>query len=708
MTCRCFLQPLLSAAIVTAVVVLPCVSISPVVHAQLDDQPPVADFPGLDIQAVVGWDGHVDQSAPTPFSFLLSNFSQDTIEGDLTLTNPESNQTLRLGRLFIGPGGARRFSAIHAVPDWIQCIAKFSNNGRVLWQRELALATGRDFSEDLNYVLFVDEEGRLLPLPRSENGGSGLRQYVPQTGRGRTVQPVSVRPWQVAQHPGPLTVAQGMVFAESMKAESLNDAQWDAVGKWICMGGTVFVFEKSTELIERIRAATPLIEQPPILADNLTTYRCGQGSIREYAGSLFSASESQPSVIIAIAASQLSRHSTTAILESMQFQREESPNAEITRIWVVTLFIIYTLLSGSALFLMRLSRRGMLTFTGSVVATACIAASVLGGMLRNSSGDLQWISITRGGSGGMTQMGKINVQSAGGRNTRAAVSGTHVDLQLTESAEVQQPYYYYNYYEPEVKKPAFPCFTWQPNQQKDRNDAYQVGVPITPWGFRQLYATAFQPDQSRIDLKMEFAVDGISGGQYQPKPLEDEGWRGKLRITATSRLPFELTDCHVVIAMTQMDPNDERNQQATYGMYDSPPANQTAGIPGLTQFQAMIDLGSLSPNVANFAESPRPSEFLSMSDLHRLHRRSMRWMTHRVAYSGATGVWIVGRIANSPLLRIDEKNCDFELLNEEHWFVQEVLPEELPAEWRGFCSAILTKQLTEFKARQPEKVNKSQ
>ena len=49
----------------------------------------------------------------------------------------------------------------------------------------------------------------------------------------------------------------------------------------------------------------------------------------------------------------------------------------------------------------------------------------------------------------------------------------------------------------------------------------------------------------------------------------------------------------------------------------------------------------------------------------------------------------------------------FELLNEEHWFVQEVLPEELPIEWREFCSAVLTKQLTEFNVRQSEKVNES-
>ena len=93
------------------------------------------DFPGLDIQAVPWWDGHVDLSAPVPFSFLMSNFSQDTIEGELTLTNPESGQILKLGEIFIGQNSVRRFSTIQAVPDWDKCLATFRKEVRVVWQR---------------------------------------------------------------------------------------------------------------------------------------------------------------------------------------------------------------------------------------------------------------------------------------------------------------------------------------------------------------------------------------------------------------------------------------------------------------------------------------------------------------------------------------------------------------------------------------------
>jgi hypothetical protein len=678
---------------VFVVMFLLCVSsFAEIAQGQQTADPKQADFPGLDIQAVPGWDGYVDQSAPMPFSFLISNFSQDTIEGELTLTNPENDQTLSLGEIFIGPNSVRRFSSIQAVPDWYQCIAKFSHEGRVLWQRELALMTGKDFSEDLNYLLFVDDGTRQLQLPISENGGGGTGRFVPEVGHGRAVQLLGVKTWQIPQHPGPLTVAQAIVFSETTKVDMLNDAQWDAVGRWICMGGTVFVHDKSTELIERLKKATPLAAQPGILFQELTVHRCGTGSIREYAGPLFSATDAQAPEQIAESASRLSRDSTMSMLESTDLTWWESRNSEITRMWVVTVFVVYTLLSSSAMLLFRLSRRNITIFTSVVVGLTCVAAVVLGGVLRTSRGDLRWVTITRAGSGGLLQLGKIDVQSAGGRNSQMTVNGRYADLQLSESDYTPSDYNYAWYHLPQMTKPYFPSFTWQASQLEDQADAWQISVPINPWGRRRLYATAFQPLERGVDLEVSYSL---------PEPLSPEqaaqmgtayGLNGTFRVKATSHLPFDLENCRLMIARTQVS---NAVQGTTFysgfpGSYQSP---QKVG-PQIEQVQSFADLGRLSASVPVTIESVPGTGLTAESGNGQMNRDRDEMTLLQVAHDGATSLWIVAQISKSPVLSIDQQRSDFEPLQEQHWYVQEVLPEQMPLEWIDLTERLLDEQLT--------------
>ncbi len=652
--------------------------------------PKQADFPGLDIQAVPGWDGYVDQSAPMPFSFLISNFSQDTIEGELTLTNPENDQTLSLGKIFIGPNSVRRFSSIQAVPDWYQCLAKFSHEGRVLWQRELALTTGKDFSEDLNYLLFVDDGSRQLQLPINENGGGGTGRFVPEVGHGRAVQPLGVKTWQIPQHPGPLTVAQAIVFSETTKVEMLNDAQWDAVGKWICMGGTVFVHDNSTELIERLKKATPLAAQPGILFQELTVHRCGTGSIREFAGPLFSATDAQVPKQIAESASRLSRDSTISLLQSTDLTLWESRNSEITRMWVVTVFVVYTLLSSSAMLLFRMSRRNITIFTSVIVGLTCVAAVILGGVLRTSRGDLRWATITSAGPGGLLQLGKIDVQSAGGRNTQMTVKGRHADLQLSESDDTANDYYYAYYYQPQMTKPHFPSFTWQASQLEDQADVWQISVPINPWGRRRLYATAFQPLERGVDIEVSYSL---------PEPLPPEqaaqfganyGLNGTFRVKATSHLPFGLENCHLVIARTQVSSDV---QGTTFYSGIRPYSSSPNVGPQIEQVQSLADFGSLIPSVPVMVETAPGTGLTTKAWGAQLGRYTSEGILPQVAHDGATSVWIVAQIPKSPILSIDQQRSDFEPLQEQHWYVQEVLPEQMPLEWIELTKRLLEEQL---------------
>ena len=142
------------------------VSLTPAMgQTAINDEERQPDFPGLDIQAVVGWDGRVETDAPVPVSFLISNQSNEVLEGQLILSEPETEREINLGDVFVGPGSVRRFSSVLSLSDWNDCVATYTDGSREFWTRRLPLMTGKDFSEDVNYLLFVDDGGRALQLP---------------------------------------------------------------------------------------------------------------------------------------------------------------------------------------------------------------------------------------------------------------------------------------------------------------------------------------------------------------------------------------------------------------------------------------------------------------------------------------------------------------------------------------------------------------
>jgi len=650
------------------------------------------DFAGLDIQAIAGWDGTVDQTTPIPLSFLISNFSDNVIEGQLILTDPLNGKEVRLGEIFIGPNSVRRFSSIQAMPDWYQCVATFSHEDRILWRRELAITTGKDFSEDVNYLLFVDDGNRMLQWPADETTAeASSSRFVPKPGRGRGVQPLAVRSWQVPQHPGPLTVAQAMVFSETARLETLNDAQWDAIARWICLGGTVFVSEKSTEVIERLKKATPLIVQPAMNIDQLSVHRCGNGSLREYSGPLFSASDTTAPRLIAEAASQLSRYNQMTMIDESSLNWWDSQNADKTRMLVIAVFGIYTLLSGVVtLLLSRLSRRRIAAYTGTVVLAACVAAVVLGGLLRSSDGDLRWVTITQAGPGGVVQLAKIDVQSAGGRNSQVAVRGTKPDLQLVESDTIN-PRRYYSYV-PESNRTGYPPFSSQADLLPDESDACQVNVPITPWGYRQAYATAFDPKVRGLEIKLKwnppnFPMDTLATMLDQHLILP-----GQFELNVTNHLPFDLTECRLIISRTVV------SQVAGSITHVLDPRTgglrmQTGASMGKLQHlesMALVENLPISATVTQQAMSMINSSTDDWSFQGRWNDSPV--LLPRIAYDGATSAWIVARISRSPILSIDEQRSDFKPLQGLHLFVQEILPEDMPEEWVKIQQPVLERQ----------------
>jgi hypothetical protein len=644
---------------------------SPSAPAQTDRSEEDVDSPGLTIEAVIGWDGTVDRSTPIPVSFLIRNESDHIIEGLIRLSDHMTGHEATLGEVVVAPGTARRLTSIQAMTDWYQCFATLSDGKRVLWRRELALMTVNEFNANINYALFIDDGERRLQLPGPASGVAAMANSEPMVAgeQGRPVECLTVKTWQVPNHPGPLVAAQAMIFPESADDSDLNEVQWRAVAEWMCQGGTVFVHKDSQEIVNRLIDSAPLGAEPARSSGPFAVRRAGLGAIYQYSQPLLPSAGSEIRQRLAETIAKLKKSHITALVDSANLYYWRGGRADLNRVLVVAFFGLYTFFSGVvALLLFRLSQRRMGAYTLIVVVGASVLSGLLGAYLRFSRGDLHWVTVTQAGAGGVVQVGRIEVQSAGGRNTHVAVNGEHVDLQFLGGDR--------GYYPWRRMASSYPPFTWQPNLASGVDDTYQVNVPMTPWGRRRLQATAYRRDVPRLDFELEFEPrPSAIGNDEQKNPGMPSG---VFSLKLVNRLPIDLTECWLVVGVTgtSSDPADF--------MQSSP--YETLVLPAGSTETGSIDVYQIHPLQELSAGEIREDAFDAQFQVMRndwdlaIPLPYGRMSLPRISHLGAASAWIVARIKDSDNMTIDEQHSDFVTLPDQslHLFIQEILPEDMP------------------------------
>lgn len=609
------------------------------------------DTPGLLIESAAGWDGTVDTSVPVPISFLIKNSSERVIEGRMTLSDRIRGHTVSLGDVFVSPQSTKRMSSIQAMSRWDECIATLEGDGRILWRRELTLASGNAFQSEFNFALFIDRQ-RKLQLPNSAGSGAVVEGAVtPVTGEnGRPIRSLAVRPWQVPDHAGPLHVAQAIVFSESAVRTDLTPTQWRAVASWMCQGGTIFVYKDSDEVIEQLTRSAPLDVLLPFDLDSFQVRRSGLGAIYEYAEPLSSTAGIKIAGQIGEAVSRMTKnHNNTQVAEVYQYDQGQ---ADINRVLVLAFFGFYTLVSGLVtLMLFRVSQRKLTTYIAVVVVGASALAVVLGGYLRVSSGDLEWVTVTELGDGGAVQRARIDVQSSGGRGQRVAVRGHHADIQVVEL----MPWYRYGWRD--HAGPTYRPFTWQANRAENGSDAFQINVPITPWGNRRIQGTAFNQKLSRLDFTLSFTPSSVPAGQMERSLGGAVTPAGRCELKVVNELPVDLSNCYLLIGVTQTDPTGIQGMSDMYHLHPLRPLKAGETL------EETFDAGFTKASRNNYSPDTWAGRWLIRPVIRR---------------QGAASAWIVGEIESSPELTIDAEQSDFTLKNERHLVIQEILPEDMP------------------------------
>lgn len=637
--------------------------VSQPVHGQFgsaDDKANI-DLGGLDVEFEIGWDGLVDQSFPVPISFQFSNYSGGVVDAELFLVDHLNGNEASLGKVYLSQEGRRKFTAIRAMNNWYECFAELRAGGDVIWRRELALNTSRDFTLGVNYALVVNDSGRALKPPKSErkpptqtpNYYYNAPQQLPMvTSQGRMVDYAQMKTWQVPTHPGPLLPVKAIIFPEGTFDADLNRGQWQAIADWMCQGGTVFVHSESRKILEQLQRRSHLTPDPPFQAGHFSMRRVGLGAICEYPEELFATDNSPSNEHIADYVATVPDDHFASIPDSGYTHQFRGGQADWNRLLVAGFFGLYALFSGFfALLMFRRSRRFVGIYTVCVVTFACVGAAVLGGFLRMSRGDLRSITVTQAGPGGAVQVGKVEVFSAGARNTRVAVSGKNVDLQ---SVEINSRYRRYN-----QRRQSIHPFTFQRSLLEDEEDAYQVNVGMPPWGSRRVHATAFSASLQPLEFKLKFDTDN----------------NRNVTLKLKNTLPFTMRECLLVVAyatkLPEKDGESAKTPQPQFAPWQ-PQAQQQR-----TDVYAMHGLRDLAS-----------TESLDQQIPLRFKKLSSRWEMRRgfstgqidlpsIGRESSAEAWIIGRLENSPIIQIDEDRTEFIPDQHLHLFMQRIRPEDL-------------------------------
>lgn len=651
---------------------------SSIARAQLDSSPDDVDTPGLRIEAVAGWSGAVDASRPVPLSFLIHNETERNLEGILALSDPISGQTVSLGDVFVSPQSARRLTSIQALVNWYNLDAKFVSRGQVLWRRELEVTFTRCDSRFSN-VLYVDKAGgklRFLDSPgsaASTTTGSNIQTLTAGIA-GRPIQCLSAKPGHIPNHPGPLVSLQAIVFPDGATEKDLNQVQLRAIGEWMCQGGTVFVHKDSPGLIRQ------LVESAPLLPDFATTTgpfevrRLGLGALYEYATSLHHADKSALRQELADTIARLDRNQINTFCDSGRLNLARGGRADQNRLMVVSFFAIYALLGVFAIFLSRQSQKRIAVYTSCIVLGASVMSAMLGGYLRNSRGDVSWVTVTQAGVGGLVQVGTIEIQSAGSRNTRVAVQGERADLQFINTPNDRYTYYH-DHLIPRLT--GYSPFTWQRNIATDRDDVYQVNVPMTLWGRRRCHATAFQRATPRIDFELGYEPsesERLAAGT--PAALQATP-DGEMSIKLVNRLPLDLNSVWLVVGISRAAP-PTASPAAQSQPQSFAPASQQNSVDGRIDSYHVQQIASLASGGTLELKFPAHFQVRQYNWQMAGHWPSGSWIPPSLSRMGTVNAWIIARLPESPILSIDEDLSDFVPHASVHHFVQEILPEEIP------------------------------
>lgn len=620
------------------------------VRAQAIDETDVIQLlPGLDIEARMGLGMLSSSDEPAAITAFIRNNTNKTIEGRLQVSDRWRGSKLNLGEIYLAPGQVRRFCTIKNFKNWGSPMLAFVSEGKTVWQQPLMWSGYSNNAQQGAYRVAIlhdggtDHQFRIeLPVTSTMTITETSSRYgwqdsvnVGFTEAGYPLVTSNIKTWQIPDHFAPLEPVRAIVALDSVDSDKLNAAQITAITSWIATGGAFYLPVQSEELLDRIERALPFAISPADVNNTLAVRQCGLGQIVLYPNALFGdstfAAEETIYRSIATLPRQVIRPSASVDL----LQRPPSYGRNATRVAIMAYFFGYLILSVvPIIFVTTKLKRKVLPYTIGLVGIGCLAAAVLGATLRNSTGESRLLTLTVPGENGAVQFADIEVRSTGGIGSTVSISGQKPDLQA-QSPSPQYSYYYYG--AQNNNGMDFEGFDWRANEA-EVDDRYQLQSAITPWGTRRLRATDFDSTGTAPDVELN-----LTG------PPQNTNVNGTIRISNTGTAAIQ--NVRLVLQQAPINRNGSSPLQTVIGLKDLIPNQQ---IQKTLQFNAGRGQTEIHLNAALFQftlpTSTAPNQVRA---------------------------FLVGTLDQSPRLKFEEENSDFELDHEAHLWVYEIRPDQI-------------------------------
>jgi hypothetical protein len=637
------------------------------------------DYPGLDIQAAVGWEDFSHAHHPLAVSLMITNSSATLLEGRMVLRNPETGETRILGDVAVGPGGKRHFGSVAALGGWDLADVSWEGSEAVLWTRRLTVPGDVDATASFATPagLFVEDGGRRLVLPqlrpvlsqsaflnRLANTGADPALENEVTTRGIVAELTTIPPWQLPIHEGSLTSVRTVLLSPQLSPESLTDAQYRAIGRWTAMGGVLILAKESEGIRTRLQEHLPLKPRPPFEQNGLETEPCGLGAICHFQQAEFSQADSATVASIGeVAATAAASPLFAKLREKQMYDSDEAPLADLANTSILALFAIYAAAAAAPIVMFRSSRRWLAGWVIAVVLAAAVGAAVVGVAIGRSRGDLAIRTLTWIGEDCLVQAASLKLTCAGQGDLFQGVRGREPELQPDANSTVDplllnQSFMLHADFA-DVSLPEWPAFNLTKSTSEDPALS-RIPVLLSPWSSRRATAVDMAPLQGRLEVMLE-AVGGETQDSMEKWNLAASFPNGPLRLRLKNSLPFRLSACRLGMLLWGRPANSEGMWMLYRTIVDVPdlevaadPAAEPKELVITPGFEWVADYGGQS------------LRYVAMSSM---------------VPPGETEVWLEGRIEASPLMQ--PEGDDFRASSPgEHWFHYRVPRANQPKFWR--------------------------
>jgi hypothetical protein len=678
-------------ALTAAIVLITLVSSSAVSAAMQMPAQRIAgqqDYPGLDIQVSLGWEGLQSPNAPLAVSLLITNHSAAVLSGQVVLRIPQTGAILELGEVTVGPGSVRHFGSVAHLNEIEGCELRWEGTDGMLWARQLLLQDRVFFETADRLLLFVEAGQRNLTFPPVSSARAKLANSnpggdtapTPPVGadssgawaeRGSKLQVIRSQPWQLPVHPGPLTQLHTVLLSPLIRPEDLTDLQWNALAQWVALGGYVMVPAESTNILGKLQEQLPCKSAAATTEGILIVHRCGLGAIEAYpAADLGKDGTPVMQAIADAAATRICRSLFETLRNATLYRYSDGFSwAYMTASFVVALSGLYAVATALPIFMFRASRRWVVGWLVTVVIVGTVAAAVVGLVMRKSPADAVVTTVTEVGEGSLVQAAAVQLTSAGNRQSTLKIRGRQPEMQVNSAATSMGSDWRSAWQTTEDGFMKVGRFSWAAFdlQKNIRSDLTSGSMPISllPWRSRTITAVDFAPIEGQLQVKLS----DVDAGGTQPQAgsqvhisqylSETLSVLLKYQINVQSTLPYEIAECTLSATLWKAP----LNEQDKWSLYTA-------------SSDVMIDRRDGSANrllAIGFDHLPENEVYYDTN-----------WFSETALLpKGEVTVWLVAKIDRSPIMQLDHSAGDTASVDDgEHWLIYRVPLENLPMSWQ--------------------------